>query len=274
MTNKKKYGCIIIILLIFAACIIISIFLRKEEFGQNTKLDSENGIKVTDRKIVKTKGWHSILSPNSHWLPGDLNGHGYHLEVHYPVVSIENNKQLEKAINNQIKQIFGVTKEDITSFYACGCDTSVYYKCELFSNILTITLETSYYLCCAAHPSLGRTTYHFDLSTGHQFDALNMFIRDDDWVINLNTVIKKNLEKKSLEIGVDDLDYTTNLVEEIGDYKLSAKGLEVCFMPYMGPAPGGGFEIVTIKYEDLDRFIEPNSLLRQALNERNCINAN
>lgn len=270
MENKKKmYGYIIIILLIFAACILISILFRKEVFYQNTKQDLGNGIKVTDRKIVRTNGWHSLLSPNSCWLPNDIENHGYRLEVHYPIISIEKNKQAEKEINNQIKQIFGVDQEDIVGFYAGGCDTNVLYECEAFPKILTVTLDFSGYVCDAAHPSLGRSTYHFELSTGRKFDVLDMFIKDNDWVIKLNSLIKKNLEEDGYYIN-DSMDY----IGEIGDYRLTTKGLEICYMPYMGPAPGGGFVCVTIKYEDLDRFVEPNSLLRQVLNERNCGIAN
>jgi len=94
------------------------------------------------------------------------------------------------------------------------------------------------------------------------FNPLDMFTGDNDWEKKLNSEIEKILGK-DLGYHYDGM----NLVDEIGCYKLSANGLEICYTPYMGPAPGGGFVCLTIPYENIDEFILPDSLLGQVLGE-------
>lgn len=47
-------------------------------------------------------------------------------------------------------------------------------------------------------------------------------------------------------------DNNSDLVEWIGDWKTRKDGLQIYYMPYMGPASGGNIESVIIPYKEIE----------------------
>ena len=221
------------------------------------KIDLGNGLIVTDRITVQSKGLHALLSPNNKWLPVDIQKHGKKLEFHTPIISYDKNKHVEDIINKRLAA--DIIKTD--DLY--GCDQIVYFDCDTFSNFFTLTQFSSSYICGAAHYNDGQITYNFDLDTGREFDALDMFNKNDNLYEEcLNKAIQEQLDEEG-----QFYDKSENLVNCIGDARLTETGLEVTFPAYYGPSPGGISVSVIIPYEKLKEFIIKDSLLWNTLHQ-------
>lgn len=63
-------------------------------------------------------------------------------------------------------------------------------------------------------------------------------------------------------------DAESDLVKWIGDWKIRKDGLQIYYMPYMGPAPGGNTISVIIPYSEIEPLIDKESPLWEALDSQ------
>lgn len=206
-------------------------------------------IYVQSVKMTKRRGLHTYLAPCNKLLPEDFNYHGYILEVNYPRIKFEKDKNIEERINKKIIEVLGI--DDIEGFYICGCENLSTFECEAFNDILIVTCTYSTYVCGAAHSNIGLQTFHFDMRTGNEINIEDMLKKDQDWAENLYPIIKEELKEEEVYYS-EDMD----IVDSIGEWKLCKDGMELYYMPYNGPAPGGSFIQIKIPYERIMWFLD------------------
>lgn len=215
----------------------------------------ENGVTVISKLIRQSNGYHTFLPPNSYLLPNNLESHGSRIEIKYPVISL-NNKEVESVINEQINHLFGIGQDDLLSFFGGGCCVAVDFDCELVADILIISIIRESYICGAAHGSLWQETCHFDLDTGGIINVTDIFQPGIDYEYELGAIILQHFRNNEYGSYYDD---EINLVKWIGDWKIRKDGLQIYYMPYMGPAPGNSIESVLIPYEEIEHLVNRES---------------
>ncbi len=228
----------------------------------------ENGVTVISEQIHQSNGYHTYLPPNISLLPSNLDFHGCHVEIKYPVVSFRN-EEVESVINEQINQLFGIGRNDLRSFHGWGCHVAVDFDCELVAGILIISITGESYICGAAHGSLWQKTCHFNLDTGEIINVTDIFQPEADYEHDLGSIILQHFKNQNIynnEYGSYYAD-ESDLVKWIGDWKIRKDGLQIYYMPYMGPAPGGNMESLFIPYKEIEPLINRESQLWQMLGQ-------
>jgi len=264
---KKQYYYIAIGLISLVAIVAFLVLNNQTPvYSTGETVEYGNGVMVTSKQIRQSNGCHVFLQPNSPLLPSNLEYHGYHIQINYPLVSCFN-KQAESIINEQIAKFLGVEWDDLRRFNDGGCQVTVGFDCESVANILAITFTGESYICGAAHGSQWQKTCHFDLATGNTLDVTDLFPPEIDYENALGAIIVQQFKNQNI---YDDQwenyhDAESDLVKWIDDWKIRKDGLQIYYMPYMGPAPGGNTTSVIIPYSEIEPLINKESPLWKAL---------
>lgn len=121
----------------------------------------------------------------------------------------------------------------------------------------------------AAHGSLWQKTHHFDLDTGKTIDVTDLFQPEIDYEHDLGVIILQHFKNRNTYNNEYDsyYDNESDLVKWIGDWKSRKDGLQIYYMPYIGPAPGGNIESVIIPYREIEPLVNKENPLWQRLDD-------
>ena len=110
-----------------------------------------------------------------------------------------------------------------------------------------------------AHPNYWPVTWVFDMTDGHVLDPGDIFLNEQDALIEVARIARQELKKTLGDMSLQDMvdDGTTPVAINFKDFILDKDAMILFFAPYQVAPYAAGQQTVTIPYDRLVSHLTP-----------------
>lgn len=173
--------------------------------------------------------------------------------VTYPVLEAMTAEDIQKSINDRLKDIFVEPRTGLTEKDEINVEDN--YTASQLSNLLIIKKSGYDYYFGAAHGMPIKEYYFIDLSTGEFYTLSDLFKKDVDYISPINAIIEEKIAVPDSE----DAYYFEDSFDSIADnqtFYFDKDGITVYFYPYEIAPYAAGFPEFNISFDDLTDIID------------------
>lgn len=183
--------------------------------------------------------------------------------VYYPEVTGLSDATVEDSINQQLKTNFVDTRLTIDEelFLTVSDD----FEVELIHNLLLVHRTGYDYPLGAAHGMPISTYYMIDIQTGAFYQLQDLFLKDSNYVDQLNEIVKKDLNEQNEKEGAILMNPDFETIRPNHTFYVTKDSLVIYFTPYEIAAYAAGFPQVVIPFADIKDIIDLNGSFWKAL---------